>query len=108
MPSATYHASHTSVEPSQVFSGQVYVPSMKLSTSSDREIAEEDSLELLEWLHMVTQHSPRIGIHDHIDPYLCRYGATSGNPTKLGDIVQIRWRGFMPGTWARYLLMVVL
>jgi ribonuclease P/MRP protein subunit RPP40 len=85
----------------------VRVPSLKVGRLSNV-YEEEDSLALLEWLHMVSLDSPRIRESDIIDPFLSRYevpGLGVGMETK--NMVKICWRGFISPLFVRELFLVM-
>jgi ribonucleases P/MRP protein subunit RPP40 len=59
--------------------------------------------EMYEWLGLVALESPRINVGDKIDPYLSRYAVPDLEPTggssgsvAQGNIVKLRWQGFIP------------
>jgi ribonuclease P/MRP protein subunit RPP40 len=69
---------------------------------------EEESLGLLEWLHLLSLDSSRINAKDAIDPHLSRYEVPDfGNGTRSRNFVRIRWRGFIPPMIVRDLFLTV-
>jgi ribonuclease P/MRP protein subunit RPP40 len=69
---------------------------------------QEESLELLEWLDMVSLDSPRIREGDRIDPFLSRYEVPDfGKGVEVRDMVRVRWRGFIPPLFVRELFLAV-
>jgi ribonuclease P/MRP protein subunit RPP40 len=65
---------------------------------------EDDALEILEWLDLLTLQSPRLDPHDKIDPYLCRY-ALERPAVRPQAFVLLNWRGFLPAAWIRKLFL---
>lgn len=61
----------------------------------------ENALDLQEWLGMITLNSPRIEAADAIDPFLSLYQVPQAHDAKVGDVVRVRWKGFLPATWVR-------
>ncbi|CAF9903677.1 MAG: hypothetical protein GOMPHAMPRED_000492 [Gomphillus americanus] len=62
-----------------------------------------DTLDILDWLSLLTLQSPRVDSADTIDPYLCRYTIPSPSPSPTPpiplSITTLRWQGFIPATW---------
>lgn len=80
---------------------------------SDHMETEEAVTELYEWLSLVRLGSPRVQSADNIDPYLSRYQVPvsfdSDNAVpSSGDVVTLRWSGFLSPTWACQTLLDVL
>jgi ribonuclease P/MRP protein subunit RPP40 len=78
------------------------IPSLKPSTDTENEFAgdfKDFAVETLEWVAMVSLHSPRISPEDKIDPVLSRY-VPPGNSTTATRLVKVNWRGFIPPSWA--------
>jgi ribonuclease P/MRP protein subunit RPP40 len=69
---------------------------------------EEESLALLEWLHLLSLDSSRVNAKDAIDPHLSRYEVPDfGTGTRSGNFVRIRWRGFIPPAFVRDLFLTI-
>lgn len=69
---------------------------------------EEKSLGLLEWLQLLSLESPRANAKDDIDPHLSRYEVPDfGNGTMTANFVCIRWRGFIPPSFARDMFLTI-
>ena len=110
MPIAIHHPIPREVSPAQTVHKNVLVPLLlpadwKSSSLSER---EEEALDILEWLGMLTLRSPRINSGDDIDPYLSRYAVPnsrnpddSGAAAVAGNMVSVRWHGFIPATWIK-------
>ena len=95
--------------PSPTLLRDVSVP--KLDSDDLENIYEqEDSLALLEWLHLVSLDSPRILSSDHIDSFLSRYEvpdfSENGDGVSVKNIVKVRWRGFIPPLFMRELYLM--
>ena len=78
--------------------------------STEKELVRLQALELSEWLALVVLGSPRIQSQDEIDPYLSRY-EVPGSDEKLaknGNVVLVRWRGFLPVKWVEGLWLSLL
>ena len=71
-------------------------------------VEEEDALDILEWLGLVSLQSPRIQVQDRIDPYLSRYSIPGAESAVRTEVVTIKWQGFMPGEWTRDLFVACL
>lgn len=69
---------------------------------------QEDSIALLEWLHLISLESPRVRASDDIDPFLSRYEVPDyGFGRERRGMVKLRWRGFIPPEFVRELFLVV-
>lgn len=63
---------------------------------------EDEAMSLLEYVNMLSLHSPRVKASDDIDPHLSRYEVPDfGDGLETRDMVCIRWKGFMPPAFAR-------
>ena len=72
----------------------------------------EESLEILEWLSLVSIDSPRVREGDDIDPFLCRYNVPEiegiHGRTHVMDLVRITWKGLLTAQWVRNLWLEVV
>ncbi|KAF2274571.1 uncharacterized protein EI97DRAFT_422272 [Westerdykella ornata] len=69
---------------------------------------EEESLALLEWLHLIFLESPRVRAEDHIDPFLSRYEVPDlGFGVETRKMVRVRWRGFIAPQFVREVFLAV-
>jgi ribonuclease P/MRP protein subunit RPP40 len=69
---------------------------------------EIESLDLLEYLHMLQLGSPRVNASDNIDPHLCRYDVPDfGTGTRSQNLMSVSWRGFMTPTFVRAIFLAV-
>jgi ribonuclease P/MRP protein subunit RPP40 len=70
--------------------------------------AEEDALDLLEYLHMLSLDSPRVAKGDDINPHLSRYEVPDlGNGVSSKNMVRVRWKGFIPPAFVRDLFLAI-
>jgi ribonuclease P/MRP protein subunit RPP40 len=69
---------------------------------------QEESLALLEWLHLVCLESPRVRSSDNIDSFLARYDVPDfGFRREKKTMVKLEWRGFIPPEFVRRLFLAV-
>ena len=69
---------------------------------------EIESLDLLEYLHMLHLGSPRVNASDNIDPHLCRYDVPDfGTGITTQNLMCVSWRGFMTPTFVRAVYLAV-
>lgn len=69
--------------------------------------------QLLEWLGLVLLKSPRIALHDDIDPYLCRYELpeaaepkeNNDDPDESQKMHHLQWKGFISSRFVMKLLL---
>jgi ribonuclease P/MRP protein subunit RPP40 len=75
----------------------------KLSSSDLPTLYDEDeSLSMLEYIHLLSLNSPRLNAKDDIDPHLSRYEVPDfGSGIATRNLVCIRWKGFMPPAFVR-------
>jgi ribonuclease P/MRP protein subunit RPP40 len=93
--------------PGEVRMDNVLVPQLSVSQLTNL-YAEEDALDLLEYLHMVQLKSPRIEKGDNINPHLSRYEVPDlGKGVTSKNLVTVRWRGFMSPAFARDLFLMI-
>lgn len=65
--------------------------------------------QLLEWIGLVVLDSSRVIQSDEVDSYLCRYAPpetyepADDDTIRSDDLVHLKWHGFMPATYVRYL-----
>lgn len=84
------------------------VPSMKVFPEGDLSLPmdlAEETLELKEWLDLISLNSPRIENEDTIDPFLCRYAMPYGDRAAVTQVVRVRWKGYLPNVWVRQLFL---
>jgi ribonuclease P/MRP protein subunit RPP40 len=63
---------------------------------------EDESLSMLEYLHLLSLNSPRLNAKDDIDPHLSRYEVPDfGSGITTRNLVCIRWKGFIPSAFIR-------
>ncbi|KAF1911828.1 ribonuclease P 40kDa subunit-domain-containing protein [Ampelomyces quisqualis] len=63
---------------------------------------EDESLRLLEYIHILSLPSPRVNANDAIDPHLSRYAVPDfGAGVARRGFVCVRWKGFMPPAFVR-------
>lgn len=81
----------------------------RLSPEVRTELYDQDaSLELLEYLHLISLHSPRIAASDSVDPYISRYEIPDfGAGTSKRDFTCLRWKGFMPPAFVREVFLAM-
>lgn len=94
------------IEPSETKLEHILVP--KLSARDLPSLySEEDALDLLEYLQLLSLNSPRLKASDNIDPYLSRYEVPdSGNGIVTKNMVRVRWTGFIPPAFVRGLFIM--
>jgi ribonuclease P/MRP protein subunit RPP40 len=67
---------------------------------------EDESLSMLEYLHLLSLNSPRLNAKDDIDPHLSRYEVPDfGSGVTVRNLVCIRWRGFIPPSFIRAIFL---
>ena len=84
------------------------VPSMKVFPEGGLPLPislAEETLELKEWLDLISLDSPRIEKDDTIDPFLCRYAGPYGDQAAMTQVVRVRWKGYLPSIWVRQLFL---
>lgn len=76
---------------------------------------EEDATEILEWITMASNLSPRLQRGDGIDKYLSRYSVPQGNGEPQSDdsrevktLTRLRWHGLLPNHFIHKVLVAVL
>ncbi|KAL6703272.1 hypothetical protein ACN47E_010060 [Coniothyrium glycines] len=97
---------HDTIPKARVLQEQL-IPKVSMSTIS--EVYDKDeSLNLLEYLHMLSLESPRLHVDDAIDPHLSRYEVPDlGSGIGSGNIVHIRWTGFLSPVFVRQIFLNV-
>lgn len=77
------------------------LPQMELEDKSMDEF-NDFSVDLYEWLSLISLESPRVNINDKIDPFLSRYSPPEPDPAspKTEELVKITWEGFLSPSWA--------
>jgi ribonucleases P/MRP protein subunit RPP40 len=69
--------------------------------------------QLLEWLGLVLLKSPRIALHDNVDPYLCRYELpeaaeskeNNNSPDTSQKLHHLQWKGLISSRFVTTLLL---
>jgi len=92
---------------------EVHLPRLQ-PPDGDRDTYEDDfsdfSVEMYEWISLVSLESPRVDLNDRIDPFLSRYAppaAEDRNP-EVTKLVKINWKGFASSSWAHQIFVQVL
>lgn len=113
MPIAAHHPISREALPIRTTRANVLIPPLPPVgwDSASPSVQQEETLDILEWLGMLTLGSPRIKADDDIDPYLSRYAVpnTIPNPEDSAapitdNIATVRWHGFIPAAWVTKLL----
>ncbi|ORY07787.1 ribonuclease P 40kDa subunit-domain-containing protein [Clohesyomyces aquaticus] len=104
-PISVHHPTVCAVPPTQTTLRNVLIPKLTVHDVPNT-YDEEDSLALLEWLHLVSLGSPRINSSDQINPFLSRYEVPDACGLSTGGIIQVRWRGFIPPQFVRELFLL--
>jgi ribonucleases P/MRP protein subunit RPP40 len=79
-----------------------------------RDMYEDDfsdfSVEMYEWISLISLGSPRVDLNDRIDPFLSRYAPPAAGDQSLGitKLVKINWKGFASSLWAHKVFVQVL
>jgi ribonuclease P/MRP protein subunit RPP40 len=68
------------------------------------------SVEMYEWLSMISLWSPRVDHNDRIDPFLSRYAPPPAGEQDIGftELVKISWNGFASSSWAHKIFVQAL
>ena len=68
------------------------------------------SVEMYEWLSMISLGSPRVDLNDRIDPFLSRYAPPAAGEQDIGvtGLVKISWKGFASSSWAHKIFVQAL
>ncbi|PVI08445.1 hypothetical protein DM02DRAFT_548743 [Periconia macrospinosa] len=69
----------------------------------------EDTLDLYEYLQMLSLASPRVSAHDSVDPHLSRYEVptlVSAKP-RTRNMVRVRWQGLISPQFVREVFLMV-
>lgn len=94
------------IEPVATVMDNTLVPRLH-SVNLQKLYEEEESMNLLEYLHLLSLKSPRVNAGDRIDPYLSRYEVPDfGSGIMPRDIVCVRWKGFIPPAFIRQLFFL--
>ena len=103
-PVAIHQPAVRKVEPEVINLENMVVPQFSSELGEDDYI---EAMEVLEWLTLAFQDSPRLRADDRIDPYLCRYqvpnwSAEADVPGQLSstNLVAIRWHGLVTANFA--------
>jgi len=95
-PLAAHHPFNHTVTPLPTILKDIQIPTLNPSAQDD-----DAALSLHEYLSLITLHSPRLSAADAIDPLLSRYEAPDAANMQAGNVVHVRWRGFIPAVWVR-------
>ncbi|KNG51267.1 ribonuclease rpp40 [Stemphylium lycopersici] len=69
---------------------------------------EDNALDLLEYVQMLSLKSPRINKRDVIDPHLSRYDVPNfGRGVGSGHLVLVQWKGFLPPSFVRNIFLAI-
>ena len=111
LPISKHHPFQEIVKPETHRTQNVRVPVFVPSTGLDD---YEYAAEILEWVGLAMLDSPRVCADDSIDSYLSRYRVpvaldAEGKEMDVSttDLVIVRWRGFMPSSFAESLFTKV-
>lgn len=106
-PISIHQPSIHAITPSTTILRNVLSP--KLTVGDLLQLREqEDAMELLEWIHLLSISSPRLRASDKIDPFLSKYEVPGfGQELVKRDIVRVRWRGFVPPQFVREMFLAV-
>lgn len=95
------------IQPHVTRMSNVLIPKLSADNLPDL-YQEEDSLSLLEYIHMLSLNSPRLNAADDIDPHLSRYEVPDfGQGTVSRNMVCVRWRGFISPAFTQDLFLAV-
>jgi ribonuclease P/MRP protein subunit RPP40 len=104
---SVHHPFVKTVTPSVARLQDTLAPRLRVKSLPDV-YEQENSLALLEWLHLVSLESPRLRASDDIDPFLSRYEVPDlGSGLEKKSMVRLRWRGFISPEFSRELFLVV-
>jgi ribonucleases P/MRP protein subunit RPP40 len=84
---------------------EVYLPRL-VPPDGHKDIYEDSfadfSVELYEWISLLSLESPRVDPNDSIDPFLSRYAPPIAKDQNLDvtKLVKISWHGFAASCWA--------
>jgi ribonuclease P/MRP protein subunit RPP40 len=89
------------MEPSTTMLEGVLVP--KLGESAlDKLYEQDESLDMLEYLNLLSLESPRLKAKDSVDPAISRYEVPDFGPGRTTrDMVCVRWRGLLTPAFVR-------
>lgn len=79
-----------------------------------RDTYEDDfsdfSVEVYEWISLISLGSPRVDPNDKIDPFLSRYAPPTAEDQKLDitQLVKMNWEGFASSSWAHKIFIQAL
>ncbi|EOA82308.1 hypothetical protein ACJQWK_05009 [Exserohilum turcicum] len=94
------------IAPEQSSIQEVLVP--RFSPGDLTELCAEDTLDLLEYMHMLSLDSPRVNKGDDINPHLSRYEVPDfGKGIGTDRVVVVRWKGFIPPAFVRNVFLAV-
>lgn len=112
-PIAAHQPILREMEPEDSQVDNAIVPHFQDTVDSEDHI---HTIELLEWLSLVTNLSPRVRSDDAIDKYLSRYNVPdlSDSPAHASEtpstatLALFRWRGFIPAMFISKILLAAL
>ena len=83
--------------------------------TSDQQCDSDEAIELLEWIGLACNVSPRLQKDDRLDPYLCRYhipdisaADNDASSENVQNLVRLQWHGFIPSTSVTKILLAVM
>ncbi|KAF2264476.1 hypothetical protein CC78DRAFT_494908 [Lojkania enalia] len=102
-----HHPYVQTTRPMPVVFERIIVPDLTLADLSQL-YEQENSLALVEWLHLISLESPRIRSDDKIDSFLSRYEVPNfGSGASTKNMVHVRWNGFIPPNFVQSLFLLV-
>lgn len=107
-PLTKHHATTMVCSPVKMLIKDVMIPPFVAPSAAaydHRQSFEELSVEISEWLALVTLDSARIRSGDTIDPYLSRYEVPNLAEANSSNLVRVKWSGFLHGAWITSLLV---
>ena len=106
-PISAHHPFIHSITPVATTLPNVLVPKMAVADLPNL-YDQEDSLALLEYLHLLSLDSPRIQKEDRIDSFLSRYEVPDfGHGFSTRNMVRVRWKGFISPQFVREVYLMV-
>jgi ribonuclease P/MRP protein subunit RPP40 len=54
---------------------------------------DEDTMNLFEWVGMVSLGAQRLQAHDQVNPFVAVYEPPA--PSRIGDVTHLSWRGLL-------------
>jgi len=104
-PLPAHHPSTHTITPLPTILPNILIPN--LTPSAQLAEDEDTALALHEHLSLIALHSPRLAADDAIDPLLSRYEVPDAESAEAGNVVHVRWRGFVPAVWVSGLVVAL-